>query len=119
MAGSYAATEVRWQDRARCNGSEIDFTPEVESREELTQVRALFCDLCPVRTECFAYAVVYRAKGYWGGTSTQDRTLLGYSRNRVKCPVCLCKSLVRTESHEICQGCGVSWTRILSEGETT
>lgn len=113
-----SAADVRWQDRARCAQSTYDFTPDHESPQELERVRALWCNLCPVRVECLAYALLYRTKGYWGGTLTEERTLLSYPRNRVKCPLCGCKTLVRAETDgkdfQICQSCGVSWTRGVS-----
>jgi hypothetical protein len=85
--------------------------PDNETGGQLALVRGSYCDRCPVRIECLAYAVLYRARGFWGGTSTQERTVLGYPRNRVKCPVCLCKTLTTTAEHQICQGCGLSWRR--------
>lgn len=117
VAGSYSAAEVRWQDYARCGGTRMNFVPDRETVAELNAVRTEFCNLCPVRLECLAYAFLYRAKGYWGGTSTEQRTLLSYARNRVKCPVCKCKSVVVFGPHQICQGCGQSWTRTGTEGE--
>lgn len=110
-----SAAEVRWQDRAQCAGSAYDFTPDHESPQGLKHVRAQWCNPCPVRVECLAYALLYRAQGYWGGTMTRERTLLGYPRNRTKCPLCGCKTLVRAETDgkdfQICQSCGLSWTR--------
>lgn len=118
-----SAAEVRWQDRAQCAGSAYDFTPDHESPQGLKHVRAQWCNPCPVRVECLAYALLYRAQGYWGGTMTRERTLLGYPRNRTKCPLCGCKTLVCAQTDgkdfQICQSCGVSWTRGVShKGET-
>lgn len=113
----YDAAEVRWQDEARCTDSGFDFVPDSETDKGLNTAR-LWCDRCPVRMECLAYALLYHAKGYWGGTSTNDRTLLSYSRNRAKCPVCKNTALVKTGGHEICTRCAVSWNRSsVLEGE--
>lgn len=107
---SFRASDVIWMREARCNGAGFDFTPTCETPEDLAYARN-WCDPCPVRTECLAYALLYRMSGYWGGTDTVERRLLGYARDRVKCPVCECKALVTTvEGHEICQACGMSWT---------
>ena len=107
---SFHAADVRWQQDAHCNGVDYDFTPDVETSKGLAFARD-WCRLCPVRTECLAYALLYRMSGYWGGTDTAERRLLGYARDRVKCPDCGCKALVITpEGHEICQACGMSWT---------
>ena len=113
LPDQFSAADVVWMDYGECNGaSEVDFTPDVELPRELEYVRATFCNICPVRTECLAYALLYRMSGFWGGTSTTERRLLGYARNRVRCPVCKSKALITTpEGHEICQGCSVSWLR--------
>jgi transcription factor WhiB len=107
---SFFAAEVAWQRDASCNGAPFDFSPDVESRKDLEQARTGWCNTCPVRTECLAYALVYRMTGYWGGTDTVTRRLLGYARNRVRCPACKSKALIKIpEGYEICQACGVSW----------
>lgn len=110
LADSFSAADVRWQKHAKCAGAGFDFAPDTETAKELEHVRGAWCNTCPVRTECLAYALLYRMSGYWGGTSTAERRLLGYARNRVRCPICKSKALVTTaEDHEICQGCGMSW----------
>ena len=38
------------------------------------ELRALFCDRCPVATECFRTAVAYGAQGIWAGMSQRQRT---------------------------------------------
>jgi Transcription factor WhiB len=107
---SFSAAEVVWQASASCIGAPFDFAPDTEDTKELEYVRGAFCNMCPVRTECLAYALLYRMSGYWGGTDTATRRLLGYARNRVRCPSCKSKALIRTpEGHEVCQGCGISW----------
>lgn len=120
MAEQFHASDIGWQVRARCSEAPYDFTPDHEREKELEFVRSTWCDRCPVRMECLAYALLYRAHGYWGGTSTTERRLLGYVRNRVKCPVCKCKGLIKVQDHEICQGCGMSWNRVpAKEGALT
>src|SRR4051812_6232354 len=97
-------------DHSACKGALFDFAPDVENLNDLEYAQSEYCNLCPVRTECLAYALLYRMSGYWGGTDTATRRLLGYARNRKRCPSCKTKAVVRTpEGHEICQGCGISW----------
>ena len=106
----FRAADVGWQREAKCQGSDFEFTPNVETRQGLASARTGWCNPCPVRTECLAYALLYRMSGYWGGTDTGERRLLGYARTRARCPHCQGKALVTTpEGHEICQGCGMSW----------
>jgi WhiB family redox-sensing transcriptional regulator len=31
------------------------------------------CDSCVVRAECLEHALVYEERGWWGGTSEEDR----------------------------------------------
>lgn len=108
-AESFRASEVAWQNDARCNGASFDFSPEKETGPDLTRARH-WCDPCPVRVECLAYALLYHQSGYWGGTSTAERRRLAASRARVKCPSCKSRTkLITPEGHEICQRCGVSW----------
>lgn len=121
-AFSFDASEVRWQDGARCAGETgVDFVPYREDQKELEKIRGRFCNICPVRVECLSYALLYRMSGYWGGTDTAERRFLAYARNRVRCPVCTNKALAKTaEGHQVCQGCGSSWraeSRIAPEAE--
>lgn len=107
---TFSAAEVVWQDEARCNGVPFNFTPDVETVNGLAYARREWCNLCPVRTECLTYALLYRLSGYWGGTDTAERRKLSVARNRVKCPVCRSKAVVPTpEGQEICQRCAMSW----------
>lgn len=109
-ADRFSAAEVVWMAYSPCKGSSVDFAPDTESLKDLRYVRSVYCNMCPVRTECLAYALLYRMSGYWGGTDTATRRLLGYARNRKQCPDCKSKAVVRTpEGHEVCQGCGISW----------
>lgn len=110
MSTRFYATDVQWQQSAECNGASFDFTPAHEDPSRLEYARGMWCNPCPVRAECLAYALLYRMSGYWGGTDSATRKLLSYKRDRVKCPACLGKSLARTEDgHEVCLRCGVSW----------
>jgi hypothetical protein len=107
----FFASEVSWQDDALCNGAPFDFTPDIETVQGAQAARSLWCNLCPVRVECLAYALLYHQSGYWGGTTTAERRRLGAPRNRVKCPSCKSRAVIPTpEGHEICQHCAVSWT---------
>lgn len=113
MLGTYdfSAAEVMWQDDAECNGASFNFTPDAEDPKDLLYVQGTWCNFCTVRTECLAYALLYRQSGYWGGTDTAERRLLSYTRNRVKCPLCTSKALIHTaDGYEICLHCGASWT---------
>lgn len=115
MGATFSAADVRWQDDARCAGNDsVDFVPDSENPQTLEFIRSAWCDLCPVRTECLAYALLYHLSGYWGGTGTSERRLLSYHRDRAKCPLARCRSkaLVRTtDGYEICLRCGTSWMR--------
>lgn len=106
---TFRAADVGWQREAYCKGSSYDFVPNDETPKKLADARS-WCNRCPVRAECLAYALLYHLSGYWGGTDTAERRILGYPRDRVRCPDCKSKALVHTsEGHEICQACGMSW----------
>lgn len=106
----FHASDVTWQGEARCSGAGFDFVPYSESVQALEAARALYCNVCPVRAECLAYALLYHLSGFWGGTSTAERRRLAVPRNRAKCPSCRSRAVIHVNRHEICQHCGMSWT---------
>lgn len=61
-----------WMERARCKGMDSDiFFPE--NGYYSPELKA-FCSRCPVRQQCFDYAVEHRLEyGFWGGASTIQR----------------------------------------------
>jgi WhiB family redox-sensing transcriptional regulator len=66
--------QYNWAERAKCKGREdLNFFPEKgEHFPEIIE----FCSDCPVKVECFDYAVRNRLDdGYWGGTSGNQRNL--------------------------------------------
>lgn len=116
--GTFSAAEVRWQDQARCSGVAFDFAPDSETQQDLALVRGTWCNACPVRPECLAYALLYHLSGYWGGTDTAERRRLSYRRDRLKCPVCSSKALIgAADGHDICLHCGTSWRRVSALGQ--
>lgn len=114
ILGFISAEATAWQDGAPCTTADFDFVPDVESSEGLDFVQQ-WCRTCPVRTECLEWAMLHRAEGYWGGTSTYQRDQLRRVRTRAKCPICQATELVYTDPHELCLCCGVSWIRDVRE----
>lgn len=107
----FHAADVSWQGAAQCAGADFEFVPRIEDHAGLRTAQETWCNVCPVRPECLLYALLYGEQGYWGGTLTVERRKLSRRRDRAKCPVCESKALIKTEAHEICQSCGVSWER--------
>lgn len=102
-------TDVQWQSRAQCQGvSSFDFIPFQETPAELIRARQ-WCDLCPVRSECLDYALLYRLEGFWGGTSTKQRCQIRAMKIRIKCPNCTSHDVVPLDDHQLCLACGLSW----------
>jgi hypothetical protein len=99
-----------WMSAAACNGAPFDFTPDNETPAGLHFARA-WCDPCPARSECLAWAMLHRCEGYWGGTNTYQRKQAVRVRTRAKCFLCQSNSLVCTAQHELCLACGMSWVR--------
>jgi ribosomal protein S27E len=111
VGNGWAASEVRWQDEALCNGASLDvFVPEKEGPEGLEAART-YCNPCPVRDICLRYALTYGQRGYWGGTDTAERKRLKAKKDRVKCPSCESRRVVNMgESDDaLCLACGLSW----------
>lgn len=114
----FAADSTAWQKHAPCTNAGFDFIPDAETEAGVQEARQ-WCHGCPVRTECLAWAMLYGAEGYWGGTTTYQRAQLRRVRTRSKCPLCLSAQLVYTGSHELCLACGVSWIRDVREQPIT
>lgn len=111
LMGGWAASEVRWQDDALCNGVPLEvFVPEKEDPEGLEEARG-YCNVCPVQATCLRYALTYGQRGYWGGTDTAERRRLKAKKDRVKCPVCESRRVVDMEGSDdaLCLACGLSW----------
>jgi hypothetical protein len=112
----FSADDVAWQADAPCATVGFDFVPDVETDTGLTAAQE-WCQTCDVRTRCLAWAMLNRAEGYWGGTTTYQRDQLRRVRTRAKCPLCLCTApaLVYQGPHELCLACGISWVRDVRE----
>lgn len=116
LIGGWAASEIRWQDDAACNGVPLAvFVPDKEDPEGLTEARR-YCNLCPVRNMCLRYALTYSQRGYWGGTDTAERRRLRAKKDRAKCPSPSCGSRRVVDMNEadgsydaLCMACGLSW----------
>ena len=109
-----SAEGTEWQAAAPCVDSGFDFVPDEETDEGVNAAQQ-WCRTCPVRTRCLAWAMLHRAEGYWGGTTTYQRDQLRRIRTRAKCPLCLGTALVYSDPHELCLSCGVSWIRDVRE----
>lgn len=98
-----------WLTRAECRGADFDFVPTTETARGLAAAQQ-WCNLCPVREECLMTALRNSAwTGYWGGTTTAERSKLKAAKRRVKCPVCLSITLIDLDDSQVCIACGRSW----------
>jgi hypothetical protein len=106
------ADDIAWMADGACNGQPLNtFIPDgIETKAGLNAARA-WCDPCPVRATCLAWAMLKRCDGYWGGTNTYQRHQAMRVRTRAKCFLCKSESLVAADQHELCLACGMSWVR--------
>lgn len=106
------ADDINWMTNAACNGQPLQiFVPDgIETDKGLAEARK-FCDPCPARAACLAWAMLQRCDGYWGGTDTYQRKQALRVRTRAKCFLCKSDSLVIADQHELCLACGMSWVR--------
>ena len=68
------ASRWNWRSASRCRTSDAEdlFVPGRKQREARH-----FCRVCPVRTECLAYALDQRVEfGVWGGMTERERRAL-------------------------------------------
>lgn len=64
-------TETDWEDEAQCKGMDTELFYRNADRAKRV------CNDCPVRRDCFMYAVAHRERyGVWGGTSKDQRAEL-------------------------------------------
>ncbi len=68
-----------WRAKGKC----ADLTPDESDRfffldrgGSPKKTRALFCDTCPVKKECFEFAVLYDEDGIWGGATEKQRKIV-------------------------------------------
>lgn len=99
-----------WMDNAACDGTDdpLFFDPNNEP-DRAKEAAERYCDRCPVRVVCLAYAMKTHSHDVWAGTTLNQRKSLARYRTRVKCPVCTCVTLITVDEHELCVACGVSW----------
>jgi WhiB family redox-sensing transcriptional regulator len=65
---------TEWMNRAKCK-DRIDLNWFPENGQNARQT-IKFCVGCPVRTECFDYAIRHKFDdGIWGGVSANQRNL--------------------------------------------
>lgn len=93
-----------------CNNLPLElFVPDEELECVPPEVRRI-CEVCPVKPECLAEALEKSWEGYWGGTSTEQRTKMKRKINRARCVGCSgTDSLVTEGNRQLCLACGVSW----------
>lgn len=106
----------RWQDHAACKGEPLELFIEPDAERGTRQryisasneIKAM-CGSCPVEGECLSWALRHDEHGIWGGLTREQREAISKSRHRVKCPKCESVTIVRSDRHDICMACGISW----------
>ena len=69
------------------------------------------CKLCPIRQFCLDWALTRPERyGVWGGTTQDERKIIGYRKLRKRCPQCRSRELDSSLTYaQACRKCGVSW----------
>lgn len=115
-ARSRSKDPQQWMQRGACRTAPSSvFMSEDDGVEEApypTEEQEYYCNLCPVRADCLAYALEHDEWGVWGGTTSYQRRQLNRARERAVCPGCSSDALVMEGQAELCLSCGVSWTII-------
>lgn len=66
-----------WRDDGHCDSSIGDsFFPDDESGQ-YRNIRAIqkICGGCPVKEQCYEWALNHNVVGFWGGTTENDRAM--------------------------------------------
>lgn len=64
-----------WTDTPACRGTDTEswFTPEGSIQYKNEPLLRKICSNCPVRQQCFDYALNHVVEGYWAGTTPRVR----------------------------------------------
>jgi WhiB family redox-sensing transcriptional regulator len=72
--------DASWRESAACSGADTElFFPVGLTGPAAADIRAAkaFCERCPVRVRCLAYALdTGQAAGIWGGCDENERRLM-------------------------------------------
>jgi WhiB family redox-sensing transcriptional regulator len=76
-----SAVSQSWMSRGACQREDPElFFPVTTGGTAIRQVTAAkaVCADCPVRAACLSFAVHTRQYGIWGGTTADERHVLGF-----------------------------------------
>lgn len=98
--------KIDWTLRACRDESPDLFFDEITTKDALS-----VCRPCPIRQDCLSWALSKPERyGVWGGTTADERKLLGYRKPRRRCPRCGSRELdTSLEYAQTCRRCAVSW----------
>jgi len=67
--------QQNWRDKAKCKDLPVEEADRLffVGRGGKSRKAKRFCNGCPVRTECLAFASYYNEEGIWGGLSDTER----------------------------------------------
>lgn len=102
--------DIDWS-RALCRSAAYA-SSDIWFDEDTEQIAVELCKTrCPLTVLCAQYALEKKEKfGVWGGTTAQQRKVINWPKNRVKCPGCRSGDVTSLDSKtETCWSCGLSW----------
>lgn len=74
-----------WTDTPACVGTDLEawFTQGESSMYPNERALHKICNGCPVKVECYNYAVRHNVDGFWAGTTPRVRQLIRRELNMV------------------------------------
>lgn len=76
------AEDEQWKVNANCIGTDTEAW-FVDNGEYDVDTLSRICDNCPVKQECYNYALTYDMLGYWAGTTAAQRRRVRRQKEKV------------------------------------
>jgi WhiB family redox-sensing transcriptional regulator len=74
--------DEQWKLQANCTGTDDEAWHKDNGEYDYTMLNRICAD-CPVKAECYNYALTYDMLGYWAGTTAAQRRRVRRQKEKV------------------------------------